>query len=1196
MQKYSCIIALLFLSVITFAQPINNLIGDVQMKPPGIASLSRYEDIPVSFFTGTPNISLPIYEVVEGTISLPLRLSYHSSGVKVAETSSWIGLGWDLSNGGGGFVSRTTQGIPDDRSGGYYSTGAPLDPCDPNVMPPDRQQVLEQAKNGMIDSEPDIYQFQFGGKYSGKFFFGPNKVPVLVPNQDIKIEPIEGNVGVQGFGTNAIRGWKFTTPDGTQYYFGGFDDLTTPIADLVVDKMTVNGITEISTWYLIEIASYDNEYKISLSYIDEAYSYRSPASCQQVIAQCQNQNGQAGGSEFQCLGFNGSSDFHINRVDGQRLSQISCSTCIIDFIAETDRLDLDPFQDGQTALPNQLDSIKITTGNYCKAFAMTHSYFETTNSPLESEDRRLRLDALQEVACDGSVSVAPYSFDYNTTRLPNRLSRAIDHWGYYNGANFNPQLNIPPTEVTLPGGDIINAGSANREPNASFSDAAILEQINYPEGGYTRFDYEQHEYYSNATTETINKIFIANLSNCTVPDANCCSSQDAMVVDSFSQLEITEGRFSLAITDVSASGAMSCNLMADSEIILEIFDNVEDTIAGSVGYNVPGGENGYQEYDWNDFSLTAGVFYRLELSVQGAKGEFSLWRNETITSVAGNLPVGGLRIQQTTVHDGIDHARDIIKSYEYTDAANPTRSSGILYQDPEYGYSLGVIGGDAIIVALFTSTSITPLANFDGYHIGYERVIERHDNNENGTSIYNYIVEQAPQNGTFPYPIAPPLATVKNTQLESVGHFRKDNTAVAQTNQSQDTGSDDYTSYDGVMFKIQDIPIPAPPQGGIGCAPISAYQCYSMRTGQYLIGTVEETIDGVTTITTYDYADNLAHLAPTIERMTNSDGKVYETENKYVFNRGPFQAYTEMIDRNIIATPYETTMSVIDNGTPILLSGTRTNHDFFDANGEPQGNANSAGADPYAHELFSFKRTFDENGNPTVGFWELEATVEKRFADGIQGKSGYPEIAQTADWSLKDSLDYENGVLVSYTYGNHKRTQTLHPGTRMMAKRTDIDGQPVFFNYDQLMRVDTILARPKTSISNPSPQQTDDFNVVTTFGYFYPPNANNNRAYTKTRIDYAPEPTGNSNFEWRESYNYTDGSGRLIQTVERQHTQDSLDVVIAREYDNQGRIIKVFEPFASSANTGEFVPKASLPDKIYKLLLINQPTFSNKVK
>lgn len=118
MKTQSFIIALLviFTNIITHAQPINQYIKDVTMAAPSASSLGKYGDIPVSYFTGVPNISIPIYNIQSGPLNLPISLSYHSSGVKVGEMASWVGLGWTLN--AGGIITRTVMGIPDEDAGG----------------------------------------------------------------------------------------------------------------------------------------------------------------------------------------------------------------------------------------------------------------------------------------------------------------------------------------------------------------------------------------------------------------------------------------------------------------------------------------------------------------------------------------------------------------------------------------------------------------------------------------------------------------------------------------------------------------------------------------------------------------------------------------------------------------------------------------------------------------------------------------------------------------------------------------------------------------------------------------------------------------------------------------------------------------------------------------------------------------------
>jgi hypothetical protein len=66
-------------------------VKDVVMPAPNAAALGKYSDIPVSYSTGVPNISIPIYTVQDGSVSLPISLNYHASGIKVVSLP--VGLG-----------------------------------------------------------------------------------------------------------------------------------------------------------------------------------------------------------------------------------------------------------------------------------------------------------------------------------------------------------------------------------------------------------------------------------------------------------------------------------------------------------------------------------------------------------------------------------------------------------------------------------------------------------------------------------------------------------------------------------------------------------------------------------------------------------------------------------------------------------------------------------------------------------------------------------------------------------------------------------------------------------------------------------------------------------------------------------------------------------------------------------------------
>jgi RHS repeat-associated protein len=105
----------------------------------------------------------------------------------------------------------------------------------------------------------------------------------------------------------------------------------------------------------------------------------------------------------------------------------------------------------------------------------------------------LRLDKVQEFGSDGVASKSPYTFTYLNTGvyiLPQQQSYAQDHWGFYNGADGNNTL-LP--EVLASASSLAQPG-ADRTPDREATKAGIIQQITYPTGGNTIFEFECHEF------------------------------------------------------------------------------------------------------------------------------------------------------------------------------------------------------------------------------------------------------------------------------------------------------------------------------------------------------------------------------------------------------------------------------------------------------------------------------------------------------------------------------------------------------------------------------------------------------------------------------------------------------------------------------------------------------------------------------
>ena len=119
-----------FLAIFSF-----NCIGQQQIPiknvpSPEIAGLGEYGKVPVSLYTGVPDISVPIYELKAGNYSLSLAASYHLASVKPNSQSGCLGLGWNLI--AGGYITRSVRGMYDEKcqsngyAPGYYAHASKL--------------------------------------------------------------------------------------------------------------------------------------------------------------------------------------------------------------------------------------------------------------------------------------------------------------------------------------------------------------------------------------------------------------------------------------------------------------------------------------------------------------------------------------------------------------------------------------------------------------------------------------------------------------------------------------------------------------------------------------------------------------------------------------------------------------------------------------------------------------------------------------------------------------------------------------------------------------------------------------------------------------------------------------------------------------------------------------------------------------
>jgi RHS repeat-associated protein len=1142
--KALCVVALMVfvLPSILRGQAVNNQIKDVVMPSPNAASLGKYGDIPVSLYTGIPNIGIPIHTVQDGMLSLPISLSYHAGGVKVGEPCSWVGLNWSLQ--AGGMISRTVQGKADERIDGYLEIGSKISTINtPVTLNPNNKcisynnstdalvngQFGANITNGGKDGEPDIFSFSVGG-YNGKFYIDAdmtndgeiNGNVVLIPKQDLKVKYV-----LNGNSANIKRLLNFTitTPDGTIYEFGDIGDGNTNDGIEITKPFKQQVDQYVSGWYLRRISTPDNKSKITLNYSRE----------RSIIGYRASHGGSEGNY---VLTPRNKYIESLNEINGFRLDNISNSTStdVVTFTKGGFREDLrhpDGVIDAEKAV--KLDFIKIESGSYCKKFTLNQNYFKDDteqNSEQTSTDYRLRLNSVTESDCAGILgnTLPPYEFIYNTEAtkpdfFPNRLSSAIDHWGYYNGVVNNPTsgINIPSTSVDY--FNIVNErvqqlrGLSNRETNEEMMRLGSIKQIKYPTGGTTTFEYEANTYFETGAKKSMEYI---NGTGYNWPNGH----YSADPVNRLKKVEFTQ-----TFTDISSvffvwdyKKALNGQLGASdpinnpSSVTLEVFqgNSIQPVDFETTGCgNDPTKASGVADKLLNLFpGLQNGIQYRFVLSMANAASKIEL-RRENSTPLNTNVKVGGLRIIKITNFDGINANNNVVKTYDYN--KYPNYSSGYLFSKPTYAYKFDeIIGacnpdintnGQRFKNHFFSENSIVPLSSFEGYHIGYEQVTE----SMNGLlTKYTYDIDKTPID-IDKLPIVPTLPRVGSGELAEKAQlnnttllpekqiFTRNNdpyeysagTAIKSQsylfgNPGNNSGTSgpatvtttytfDFASYAGVtiyynVYSVTDVGFNStPPSSNPNpVLTVTFWKDYKIRTRPYRLSKVETVSDvseNLVSITQYTYDALNRFLAPVETRIINSDGKEYLTKSYYSRNMPSGHPNTT------IASTFENLYMI---GIPLQqeswVGGSRKSGSVLEFKdfGSGLGFTNF-----YPHKSHSINKD---------GTLDLNTTIEA-YDRGLpsQMKSAGFNISQNYLWDNLKRLTSKK-VIVPIPNSNPTVNSMLEStieyyGTSNLVKAvTNENGVRQNFDYDALMRLKETQSKLDALGSNPKAKMTYTYN------------------------------------------------------------------------------------------------------------------------
>lgn len=436
---------------------------------PETSALFKFQDYPMDHSTGLPTISIPLYELKVGNLTVPISISYHASGLKVADEDGPIANGWSLNAGGA--ISRTIHGSADFGEFKFpypfTTTGLTNAANFPYLEKVSHYENNPQdAPRGQwLDGEYDIFSYSFNG-YGGKFIFQDNnnvKTPKFFPYKPYTVIPNTSTSGLIGMDVIDDNGITYKFVGNETYSFGSG--------------------TAISSYSLSQIISADKTETINFTYATFAQTRKTID--QQIVfrdRECDIEE-QLELQEFE------QTNTDIYQI--ARLTEISFShgKIVFNLLTSSDKV----------------GSIEIRdlNGQVIKKFEFQRSLLANRSDGIAPMNK---LDAISFRDKNGN-STEKIAFEYYPVVLAAGQSgsaidvRYRDWWNYYNASGKHdmvPQHSNLIYQATCftPVYNDRSVGNplANREPNLNALKSGVLKKVTYPTGGSTEFAYENNKY------------------------------------------------------------------------------------------------------------------------------------------------------------------------------------------------------------------------------------------------------------------------------------------------------------------------------------------------------------------------------------------------------------------------------------------------------------------------------------------------------------------------------------------------------------------------------------------------------------------------------------------------------------------------------------------------------------------------------
>ena len=648
-------------------------------------SLGKYGMSVEPEYSGTPNISIPLYTVREGSLELPISIYYDASGIKVSQASTFIGLGWNMTCGGS--INHTIIGTDDFNTTntytyeykkckeflnqylpGYITNSQPIyykingvgRGVNGTTEFNDQRNLMYKMTRGFYN--PDIFQANFIG-HSLSFVFDGEDRHVIILNDNATKYNVEYNMS----NSNWPEQITITDDKGVNYVFRAFEEyLGRKDSYYLTEMISAGGADHI----YIEYDSFTRHLVEDIS--QTMYKIKDLSGDNQLHYDLQELLEKSGETSFSIP----SNSTIFTKYYPKRIRTIHET---IEFSVENS-----PERNGTKAIKGF--SVISSNGNVrTHDIVFHHGGFKESEAAEglasdqfyshESYGTRLKLTGVD-------IDEQKYSFEYNEKHpLPSIYSMSRDYWGYYNGIINRSMIGTPRFE----GHQIIDyMGESNRFASEEYSKTGILTKITYPTGGYSIYDYELnhfHDRYYYPSAERIPQI-LSSIHNISVVAAtNTNHLTEVFSLDKETDVDLTMNVFCSNPDKYTASAHLyvikdmvPCNVRYIMSNKSKPGQSIKEKIRLPAGHYLM---TATVPHIVSDYSTTAHVCIHIPITDD-------ISYDESIIDESGESVGAGLRIKSIKHYDGTDNKFVGGTKYNYYDGKLLIPTQNIEEQDLKF--------------------------------------------------------------------------------------------------------------------------------------------------------------------------------------------------------------------------------------------------------------------------------------------------------------------------------------------------------------------------------------------------------------------------------------------------------------------------------------------------------------------------------